>query len=341
LGAFQGLDHKELVTNSHYRVLFIKGLFKSVTRDQLMEVCAKYGTVESLTIKTRIQDGHVVSQGIAIVQYSKKEEATLAMKKLHFHNELGSLLNIDYYLSKESRTIQVETNQAQKLEKFFNEQASTLSEIIKLSQMARPKAGDRRKRRGQAKPNQRGRSQEKANQPRSSSHHNSKQRSTSMKNDQTDKTKRSRSFAHSKQVYRVKQQSNPSENSGPGSGAASGPISGSGSQKTAKPQQVKRETNQRPQRQRPSNNNQKPAQPRPTPMPKPPAPVMAQPKMDKKEAQNYIMQQMMGANNLVKTQNSVLVKIPLDKLNGLGSDGEKKQFLGNYLYHFVTQHIKG
>jgi len=33
LGAFSGLERSELINNNHFRVLFIKGLFRSVTRD--------------------------------------------------------------------------------------------------------------------------------------------------------------------------------------------------------------------------------------------------------------------------------------------------------------------
>ena len=97
LGGFQGLDKRELIENTHFRVLFIKGLNKNVTREQLMEVCDKFGTIESITIKTKIEGGRVISKGIAIVQYSKKEEATLAIKKLQFHTELGDFLDIDFY----------------------------------------------------------------------------------------------------------------------------------------------------------------------------------------------------------------------------------------------------
>jgi hypothetical protein len=79
-----------------------------------------------LTIKTKIDNGNVVSKGIAIVQYSKKEEATEAMKQLVFHSDLGSLLDIDFYLSKESRTQQVENFQANQLERFITDQSQTL-----------------------------------------------------------------------------------------------------------------------------------------------------------------------------------------------------------------------
>lgn len=72
-------------------------LYKHITREQLTAICEKYGKVETLTIKTQIEAGKVSSRGIAIVQYSTKEEASEALKKLPFHDELSPLLDIDFY----------------------------------------------------------------------------------------------------------------------------------------------------------------------------------------------------------------------------------------------------
>ena len=49
-----------------------------------MEICTKYGEVQTLNIKTVVQDGEVKSRGMAIVQYALKEQATEALKGLPF-----------------------------------------------------------------------------------------------------------------------------------------------------------------------------------------------------------------------------------------------------------------
>lgn len=67
LGGMMGLNHQELISNTHFRVLFIKGLYKNVTREDLKKACNKYGEVETLTLKTKIRNSQVQSRGIAIV----------------------------------------------------------------------------------------------------------------------------------------------------------------------------------------------------------------------------------------------------------------------------------
>jgi len=52
MGGFMGLDRKELIQNTHYRVLFIKGLYKHISREHLGEVMEKYGEIETFTLKT-------------------------------------------------------------------------------------------------------------------------------------------------------------------------------------------------------------------------------------------------------------------------------------------------
>lgn len=126
LGAFSGLERSELINNNHFRVLFIKGLFRSVTRDQLREECEKYGIVESLTLKTKIENHQVVSRGIGIVQYATKGEATEALNKLLFISELGDFLDIDYYQSKESRMQRVEQIKHENIMKFWNQTAAVI-----------------------------------------------------------------------------------------------------------------------------------------------------------------------------------------------------------------------
>lgn len=67
LGGMMGLNRQELISNTHFRVLFIKGLYKHITREQLKKACGKYGEVETLTLKTKVRDAQVQSRGIAIV----------------------------------------------------------------------------------------------------------------------------------------------------------------------------------------------------------------------------------------------------------------------------------
>ena len=67
LGGLNGLKREELIKNTHWRVLFIKGINPTVTRDALITICEKYGDVETLSLKTKIVDKKVVSRGIAVV----------------------------------------------------------------------------------------------------------------------------------------------------------------------------------------------------------------------------------------------------------------------------------
>lgn len=103
LGGLIGLNRHELISNTHFRVLFIRGLYKEVTKEQLKTICEKYGEVETICLKTKVEDLKIKSRGLAIVQYSLKSEASEALKKLPFERELGELLDIDFYQSKESR----------------------------------------------------------------------------------------------------------------------------------------------------------------------------------------------------------------------------------------------
>jgi len=73
LGAMMGLKKEELIKNSHYRVIFIASIKSDVSRDQLHDVCSKFGEIETMTLKTKIVNGEVISRGIAIVQYATKE----------------------------------------------------------------------------------------------------------------------------------------------------------------------------------------------------------------------------------------------------------------------------
>jgi hypothetical protein len=70
--------------------------------------CEKYGFVDTLTLKTKVEDGEVKSRGIAIVQYQDKVSAAEGLKKLPFNIALGELLDVDFYQSKESRMQELE-----------------------------------------------------------------------------------------------------------------------------------------------------------------------------------------------------------------------------------------
>ena len=59
-------------------------------------------------MKTKVEDTQIKSRGIAIVQYSKKSEASEALKKLPFETQLGDLLDVDFFMSKESRMQELE-----------------------------------------------------------------------------------------------------------------------------------------------------------------------------------------------------------------------------------------
>ena len=52
--------------------------------------------------------GAIVSLGKAMITYSKKEEAALAMKKLYYEDELGENLEIDFFLNKNHRMVTYE-----------------------------------------------------------------------------------------------------------------------------------------------------------------------------------------------------------------------------------------
>jgi hypothetical protein len=45
------------------------------------------------------------------VQYQTREGAAEALKKLPFRTDLGTMLDVDFYQSKESRMVQLESEQ--------------------------------------------------------------------------------------------------------------------------------------------------------------------------------------------------------------------------------------
>jgi hypothetical protein len=73
-----------------------------------LQECEKFGFVDTITLKTKVEEGEVKSRGIAIVQYQEKMAASEALKKLPFSSSLGELLDVDFYQSKESRMQELE-----------------------------------------------------------------------------------------------------------------------------------------------------------------------------------------------------------------------------------------
>ena len=80
-------------------------IFVQLTKDELLEICSKYGQVDVVTVKTKVEEEEIKSRGIAVVQYAKKESAAEALKKLPYVDKLGEpgRISILFYESKESR----------------------------------------------------------------------------------------------------------------------------------------------------------------------------------------------------------------------------------------------
>lgn len=66
-GVHKGLNRQELVENSHFRVLYISGLYRHVTKRDLWTICLRYGAVDVVTLKMKIEDNQEVSKCKAIV----------------------------------------------------------------------------------------------------------------------------------------------------------------------------------------------------------------------------------------------------------------------------------
>ena len=87
----------------NFKILFIKGLYKSVTEEQLLTVCSKYGTVINCHLKKYKIYGNLVFKGQAIVTFGSKDEAAKALQKLPFETELGDLVDPDIFITKTAR----------------------------------------------------------------------------------------------------------------------------------------------------------------------------------------------------------------------------------------------
>lgn len=111
------------MTNSHYRILFLRGLDYNLTKYELTDICERYGRIDHLTLKTSMQpDGTKKSRGIAIVQYGKVEDAGRALKNLVFEEQLGdpTRVKIEFYESRESRDAHSNLNAHYALESIPN-----------------------------------------------------------------------------------------------------------------------------------------------------------------------------------------------------------------------------
>ena len=101
-----GITKHQLMTNTHYRILFLSGIDFHLSKFELTEICEKYGKIDHITLKSSLdQDGHKHSRGIAIVQYASVEEAGHALKNLVFEEALGDpcRVRIEFYESRETR----------------------------------------------------------------------------------------------------------------------------------------------------------------------------------------------------------------------------------------------
>jgi hypothetical protein len=55
-------------------------------------------------------DGQTISKGQALITYSTKDEATLALKKLPFEDSLGTNVEPDLFVTKEARMRELDKN---------------------------------------------------------------------------------------------------------------------------------------------------------------------------------------------------------------------------------------
>lgn len=96
-------------------------------------------------MKTKIEEDKIRSRGIAIVQYSEKSEASEALKKLPFETQLGDLLDVDFFMSKESRMQELEqkngTIQAAAVQQNMNVAPALIPASDPLSQLTQGLAG--------------------------------------------------------------------------------------------------------------------------------------------------------------------------------------------------------
>ena len=61
--------------------------------------------MDVITLKTKIENGEIKSRGIAIIQFTTKEGAANALKKMPYEERLGEQgkVIIEFYESRESR----------------------------------------------------------------------------------------------------------------------------------------------------------------------------------------------------------------------------------------------
>lgn len=94
----------DVIGNVHYCRLFLTKINKSVTEEQLTEICGKYGKVSQCKLMIgQDRQGNTISLGKATVAYSTKDEAAEAQKKLHFEDSLGEYFQVDFYKAKQLR----------------------------------------------------------------------------------------------------------------------------------------------------------------------------------------------------------------------------------------------
>ena len=103
MGNVQG----DMINNIHYSTLFITRVNKSVSQEELKQICEKYGKLTQCKLQMGSdRSGQVISLGKAVVGYSTKDEAAEAQKKLYFEDRLGDMIQIDFYKNKQLRMVE-------------------------------------------------------------------------------------------------------------------------------------------------------------------------------------------------------------------------------------------
>ncbi|CDW73136.1 UNKNOWN [Stylonychia lemnae] len=96
-------DSTYVIGNENLRAIFIRNIKRDVTEQRLKEICSKFGNVLDCQLKTYEVDGEVRSKGTAQVIFSKKEEASEAIKNLYYEDDLGDKMDVDFFKLKEAR----------------------------------------------------------------------------------------------------------------------------------------------------------------------------------------------------------------------------------------------
>jgi len=95
---------QDVIGDTHFRILFISKLDRNLGEDRLKTICSKFGEVLSVSLKMAPNAvGVIKSTGKAIVTYKTKDDASEAMKKLYYEDDLGDHMQVDFYKNRSSR----------------------------------------------------------------------------------------------------------------------------------------------------------------------------------------------------------------------------------------------